>query len=161
MKTRKYSARALVVLVMAVLTLCLLPSVPVMAASTPPLYFANGPWKIVVATYTNVDMLLLTIRTAAGGIVASAIITVLAARHKIEKMISTVRRRLFGHHPGPPFFIVLFSSLVKALEGIVTYFVAYFVDTLTCYNCMKVGDGYFMNDSPFSLGAMTNVYISG
>jgi len=119
MKTRKYSALALVVLAIAVLTLCLFPPVPVMAVSPVPLYFANAPDEMGIAAYTNVDTLLLTIRTAAGGIVASAIIIAFATRNKIEKVISTVRRRLiFGHHPGPPFFIVLFSSFGRAFKGI-------------------------------------------
>lgn len=159
MKTRK-SVLASVVLVIAVLAFCLFLSVPAMAVSVVPLYSANDPLEIRVLAYTSTDILLLTTKTVAAGIVASTIIIAFATRNEIEKVISTVRRRLiFGHHPGPPRLAVWFLGLARALEGIVVYF----ADTFTHYNDMKVDtttDGKFINNNPFSLGVMTNGHIT-
>jgi ABC-type multidrug transport system fused ATPase/permease subunit len=118
MKTRRRSALALVVLVIAVLAFCLLPPIPVMAVSSVDFYSANDP-EIMIVTLARAEMLLLTVRMAVGGIVASMIIIAIIMKNKIEKVVSSVRQRLiFGHHPGPPFFIVLFSSLGRALKDI-------------------------------------------
>lgn len=187
MKTRKYSALlALVVLVIAMLAVLPLFPVKAMTISVVPRYSVNGPLEIKVLSYTIpvvfavpsiyfadalaetmvvgtsfqiAKTLLLTVRTAAGAIVASIII-IAATRDIIEQIVSTTRRRLIGHHPGPPRLIVWLFSLARALEGMIVYF----ANIVTRHNNMEVDtvtpDGRSIIDSPFSLGVTTDGYIT-
>ena len=132
MKTRK----SLLAVVLVMFLLYILGSAPILMAS------AIAP---IVAPNTVMDI-------SGASIVLMAVIVIAGTCFVIEIIA-------YGLGPGPPRLIVWLFSLARALEGIIVYF----ADILTRHNTMKVDtvriDGKSTNDSPFSLGAMTDVYV--
>jgi len=94
-----------------------------------------------------------TVMDISGASIALIAVIVIAGTCFVIEIIA------YGLGPGPPRLIVSFLSLARALEGIIVYF----ADILTRHNNMKADtvriDGKSMNNSPFSLGAMTDVYV--
>lgn len=142
-----------------------IPIPRMVVSAVPSIYFADDLVEITTVIGTSFQIsekLLLTARTVAGGIVASIIIIV-ATTDRIEKVISTARRRLiFGHNKnkGPPYTLVWLFSLATTLK----YMIVYFTDILTRHGNMEVDtattDGKPITDSPFSLGVTNDEYIT-
>ena len=122
--------------VLAMFLLYILGLAPILMAS------AIAP---IVASNTVMDI--------SGASIAMIAVIVIAGTCFVIEIIA------YGLGPGPPRLIVCLFSLAKALEGIIVYF----ANILTRHNNMKVDtirtEGKSMNDSSFSLGAMTDVYV--
>ena len=154
MKGNKKTITLFIIATMILSILSAFIAVPVMAESIVDLETMTGD---VMSTSNQIFVLPLPFLNGALPpdnvmelLVASIIIIASTRKKDIEKVINAVRYRLIGHYKGPPRFAVWFLSLARALEGIIVYF----ADILTRHL-----DGKSMNNSPFSLGAMTDVYV--